>query len=70
MSDKKKLNQLQKMIADITAEQKEITRQLAELREQDKEKSVLFKQFFTKKLFNISVISLLQSYGLMGGKDV
>jgi len=70
MSDKEKLNQLQRMIDDITAEQEKITGNLAELREQDKEKSVLFKQLFTKKLFNISVINLLQNYGLMGGKDV
>jgi catechol 2,3-dioxygenase-like lactoylglutathione lyase family enzyme len=57
--------QIQKMIADLTAEQEKITQQLAELKTQGKEKTARFKQLFTKKLSNITVLSMLQSYGLM-----
>jgi len=57
--------QIQKMIADLTAEQEKITQQLAELKTQGKEKTARFKQLFTKKLSNLTVLNMLQSYGLM-----
>jgi len=57
--------QIQKMISDLTAEQEKITQQLAELKTQGKEKTARFKQLFTKKLSNLTVLNMLQSYGLM-----
>jgi hypothetical protein len=65
MDDSEKLVQLQKMIVDLLAEQEKIAVQLAELRNQGKGKTVQFRQLFVKKLSNINVISLLQSYELM-----
>jgi len=62
MSEKE--SKLQKMIDDITAEQDKLAGKLADLRSQGKEKTVQFKQLFTKKLSNTNVISLLKSYGL------
>jgi len=63
MSEKE--SKLQKMIDDITAEQDKLAGKLVDLRSQGKEKTVQFKQLFTKKLSNTNVISLLKSYGLM-----
>jgi hypothetical protein len=65
MNDNEKLMQLQKMIYDLTAEQEKIVVQLAELRNQGKGKTVQFRQLFAKKLSNITILNLLQSYGLM-----
>jgi len=65
MDDSEKLVQLQKMIDDLIAEQEKLAGQLAELRNQGKGKTVQFRQLFAKKLSNINVINLLQSYGLM-----
>ena len=65
MTDAEKLTKLEKLIADITAEQEKISAELAVLRSQGKEKTVQFRQLFTKKLSNTNVISLLSSYGLM-----
>jgi hypothetical protein len=64
MSDNNKFVQLQKLIDDIVAEQEKISVELTNLRSQGKGKTVQFRQLFSKKLFNIQVISLLQSYGL------
>jgi len=65
MDDREKLAQLQKMIADLIAEQEKIAGKLSELRNQGREKTVQFRQLFAKNLSNVNVISLLQSYGLM-----
>jgi uncharacterized coiled-coil DUF342 family protein len=63
--DREKLVQLQKMIDDLIAEQEKIACQLAELRNQGRGKTAQFRQLFAKKLSNVTVISMLQSYGLM-----
>jgi hypothetical protein len=65
MDDSERLVQLQKMIADLIAEQENIGVQLVELRDQGKGKTVQFRQLFAKKLSNINIINLLQNYGLM-----
>jgi len=65
MNDTEKLIQLQKLIDDISDEQERISIELADLRSQGKEKTVQFKQQFTKKMMNVNIISLLQSYELM-----
>ena len=60
-----KLNQLEKLVRDITTEQEKISAELAELRKCDKEKTVKFRQLFSKKLSNATVMDTLQNYKLM-----
>jgi len=57
--------QLQKMIDDLMAEQEKITQQLTDLKTQGKEKTARFKQLFTKKLSNMTILNMLQNYGLI-----
>ena len=64
-SEAERLVKLQNLIDDITVEQDKISTELAVLRGQGKEKTVQFRQLFTKKLSNVNIISALQSYGLM-----
>jgi catechol 2,3-dioxygenase-like lactoylglutathione lyase family enzyme len=56
-----KSSQIQKMLTDLTAEQEQIAQQLADLRAQGREKTVLFKQLFTKKLSNLNIIEYIKN---------
>lgn len=49
---------------DIMEQQEIISRKLAELRTQNKEKSVQFKELLIKKLNNANILSTFKAYGI------
>lgn len=59
-----KLARFEDFYDDLLASQDLIARELDKLRSEGKEKSTKFRELFTKKLMNNSILILLKSYGL------
>lgn len=64
MNDIERLAAFDKMVSDLKASQIEFSAQLAVLREQDKTKSVKFRELMTKKLVNSNTLATIKSYGI------
>jgi len=59
-----KLGALEDACDDLTNSQKQIPKELEELRLQGKEKTVRYKETMTQKLINSNIIMFLERYGL------
>lgn len=59
-----KLAILENILDDLTANQAELTEQLDRLREEDKTKTVRFKEMMGQKLMNNMMITHFKKYGL------
>jgi len=59
-----KLAKFENFYQELAASQDIIAKELENLRSEGKEKSTKFRELFTKKLMNNSILILLKSYGL------
>jgi hypothetical protein len=60
----KRLEKYESLYKEIEKEQESIAEQMAKLKSEGKEKTLKYRELFTKKLQNVYVLSLFQSRGL------
>jgi len=59
-----KLAKFENIYEDLLASQNEISKDLEKLRNEGKTKTVTFRELMVKKLNNVTIINLFQTYGL------
>jgi hypothetical protein len=59
-----KLAKFENIYEDLIASQREISKQLEKLRNEEKTKTVRFRELMFKKMTNVTIIELFKSYGL------
>jgi len=59
-----KLAKFENIYEDLIASQSEISKQLEKLRNEEKIKTVRFRELMVKKMTNVMIIELFKSYGL------
>lgn len=60
-----RLSALERLIADVEAEQERASAELKALREQGKEKTCKFRELMGNKLVNTSILSKLRAYHIV-----
>lgn len=68
--DEKRLEQFEKMLKAVMSECRNIGRQLSELKEKGKTRSVTYQQLFARKLTYQNMISMYELYDLIDKKDL
>ena len=63
--DEKRLEQFEKMLATVRKEYENIVRQMEELKEKGKIKSVTYQQLMTRKLTYQNMLSMYELYDLV-----
>ncbi|HIX64100.1 MAG TPA: hypothetical protein H9852_06700 [Candidatus Mediterraneibacter colneyensis] len=63
--DEKRLEQFEKMLAAVRKEYENIVRQMEELKEKGKIKSVTYQQLMTRKLTYQNMLSMYELYDLV-----
>lgn len=63
--DEKRLEQFEKMLAAVRKEYENIVRQMEELKEKGKTKSVTYQQLMTRKLTYQNMLSMYELYDLV-----
>lgn len=63
--DEKRLEQFEKMLAEVRKEYENIVRQMEELKEKGKIKSVTYQQLMTRKLTYQNMLSMYELYDLV-----
>ena len=63
--DEKRLEQFEKMLAAVRKEYENIVRQMEELKEKGKIKSVTYQQLMTRKLTYQNMLSMYKLYDLV-----
>ena len=64
-----RLARFEDCLEDLLNQQKTITLELAQLKSQEKEKTVRFREAFARKLINTQVLMVLKRYGLVSKED-
>lgn len=68
-NNEKRLEQFEKMLQAVQTEYKRIVRQLEELKEKGKVRSVTYQQLLTRKLTYQNMISMYELYDLAETED-
>ena len=63
--NEERLNAFEKMLSDILARYASVTKKLAVLKAEGKEKTVTYRQLFTNKLQYQTILSYYRTYGLL-----
>ena len=67
MSGQERLEAFERMLADVQANYAELTRRMAKLKAEGKEKSATFRQYWSNKMTCQYMLSMYQQYGLIDG---
>ena len=70
MDNEKRLEQFEKMLAAVQTEYGSIVRQLDELKERGKMKSVTYQQLFARKMTYQNMLSMYDLYDLIDKSEV
>ena len=70
MDNEKRLEQFEKMIAAVQTEYGSIVRQMDELKEKGKMKSVTYQQLFARKMTYQNMLSMYDLYDLIDKSEV
>ena len=70
MDNEKRLEQFEKMLAAVQTEYGSIVRQMDELKERGKMKSVTYQQLFARKMTYQNVLSMYDLYDLIDKSEV
>lgn len=70
MDNEKRLEQFEKMLAAVQTEYGSIVRQMDELKEKGKMKSVTYQQLFTRKMTYQNMLSMYDLYDLIDKSEV
>ena len=68
--NEKRLEQFEKMLAAVQTEYASIVRQMEELKEKGKIKSVTYQQLMTRKLTYQNMLSMYELYDLTDPEDI
>ena len=60
-----RLNAFEKMLSDILSQYDSVTKKMAALKVEGKEKTVTYRQLFTDKLQYQAILSYYRTYGLL-----
>lgn len=60
-----RLSKFEDFLSDLLKERDKINSELEQLRSEDKNKSVRYREAFTKKLINTNILILVKRYGLI-----
>lgn len=69
-NNEKRLERFEKMLQAVQTEYKRIVRQLEELKEKGKVRSVTYQQLLTRKLTYQNMISMYELYDLTDPEDI
>ena len=69
-NNEKRLERVEKMLQAVQTEYKRIVRQLEELKEKGKVRSVTYQQLLTRKLTYQNMISMYELYDLTDPEDI
>ena len=69
-NNEKRLGQFEKMLQAVHTEYKNIVRQMEELKEKGKIRSVTYQQLMTRKLTYQNMISMYELYDLTDPEDI
>ena len=69
-NNEKRLERFEKMLQAVQTEYKRIVRQLEELKEKGKVRSVTYQQLLTRKLTYQNMISMYELYDLTDQEDI
>lgn len=70
MDNEKRLEQFEKMLAAVQTENGSIVRQMDELKEKGKMKSVTYQQLFARKMTYQNMLSMYDLYDLIDKSEV
>lgn len=70
MDNEKRLEQFEKMLAAVQTEYGSIVRQMDELKEKGKMKSVTYQQLFARKMTYQNMLSMYDLYDLIDKSEV
>ena len=70
MTQEKRLEQFEKMLAAVQTEYGSIVRQMDELKEKGKMKSVTYQQLFARKMTYQNMLSMYDLYDLIDKSEV
>lgn len=70
MNNEKRLEQFEKMLAAVQTEYGSIVRQMEELKEKGKMKSVTYQQLFARKMTYQNMLSMYELYDLIDKSEV
>lgn len=70
MDNEKRLEQFEKMLAAVQTEYGSIVRQMEELKEKGKMKSVTYQQLFARKMTYQNMLSMYELYDLIDKSEV
>ncbi|MCF2569850.1 hypothetical protein I6E09_11825 [Mediterraneibacter glycyrrhizinilyticus] len=70
MDNEKRLEQFEKMLAAVQTEYGSIVRQMDELKERGKMKSVTYQQLFARKMTYQNMLSMYDLYDLIDKSEV
>lgn len=70
MDNEKRLEQFEKMLAAVQTEYGSIVRQMDELKERGKMKSVTYQQLFARKMTYQNMVSMYDLYDLIDKSEV
>ena len=70
MDNEKRLEQFEKMLAAVQTEYGSIVRQIDELKEKGKMKSVTYQQLFARKMTYQNMLSMYDLYDLIDKSEV
>ena len=60
-----RIEQFEKMLSDILSQYDSVTKKMAALKVEGKEKTVTYRQLFTNKLQYQTILSYYRTYGLL-----
>ena len=63
--NEERLTAFEKMLSDILVQHESVTKKLAALKTEGKEKTVTYRQLFTNKLQYQTILSYYRTYGLL-----
>ena len=63
--NEERLNAFEKMLSDILSQYDSVTKKMAALKSEGKEKTVTYRQLFTNKLQYQTILSYYRAYGLL-----
>ena len=66
--DQKRLDAFEKMLSDILAQYESVSKKLAALKSEGKEKTATYRQLFSSKLQYQGICSYYRAYGLWDGE--